>query len=71
MAMKVFKKSAIRESGLLNQFIRELKIQTYLDHPNIVKIYVCFDDETHFYTLLELGCDGQLYSLMTSNKITT
>ena len=31
-------------------------------------MYGFFHDETHFYTLMELGCDGQLYSLMCNNR---
>jgi serine/threonine protein kinase len=41
-----------------------MKIQTFLDHPNIIKNYGFFADEDYFYTLMEVGCDGQLYDHM-------
>jgi aurora kinase len=44
MAMKVIQKQKVLETEMLTQFIRELKIQTYLNHPNIVKIFGFFDD---------------------------
>jgi serine/threonine protein kinase len=50
----------------LIQFIRELKIQTFLDHPNIIHNYGFFSDEENFYTIMELGCDGQLYDLIAT-----
>jgi hypothetical protein len=29
---------------MINQLIREIKIQMYLDHPNLVKLYAYFND---------------------------
>ena len=39
-----------------------------MNHPNVIDLYGFFDDETYFYTLMELGCDGQLYSLISQHK---
>ena len=53
------------------QFIREMKIQTFLDHPNIIKNSGFFSYEENIYTIMELGCDGQLYDLIaTGTKLT-
>lgn len=49
---------------MINQLIREIKIQMFLDHPNLVKLYAHFHDDYNIYLLMELGCDGQLYDLM-------
>jgi serine/threonine protein kinase len=48
------------------QFIRELKIQKFLEHPNIIKIYGLFCDEDNIYIILELGSDGQLYDIVSN-----
>lgn len=48
----------------MDQFIRELKIQIYLNHPHIIKMYGYFDDETHIYIVLEVGTGGQLFHQM-------
>lgn len=66
--MKVIDKKKVIEDNLLEQFTRELKIQTFLNHPNIIKVFGFFHSERHFYTLLELGSDGQLYNLISSRK---
>ena len=50
------------------QFVRELKIQSFLEHPNIIKTYGYFADEEFFYTVLELGCDGQLYDIISGGQ---
>ena len=47
-----------------NQFIRELKIQYFLEHHNLIKLYGFFSDSANFYLLMEVGCDGQLYEIM-------
>lgn len=68
MAMKVVEKKKIIQDKILEQFIRELKIQGFLNHPNIIDLYGFFHDEVYFYTLMELGCDGQLYNIISQNK---
>lgn len=52
VALKVMDKKKILQDNLLVQFIRELKIQSFLDHPNIIKTYGYFADEDNFYTVL-------------------
>jgi aurora kinase len=55
VALKMMEKRRVLEENFLTQFIRELKIQTYLDHPNIAKVYGFFHDISYFYTIMELG----------------
>lgn len=51
----------------MTQFIRELKIQKFLEHPNIIKVYGVFSDEDNIYIILELGSDGQLYDIISNS----
>ena len=53
---------------MLDQFINEIKIQLYLDHPNIVKLVGFFDDATHFYIIMEYMEGGSLYTLVKKQK---
>ena len=43
-ALKKIFKSTILEYDMVQQFMRELKILYYLNHPNIIKLYGHFDD---------------------------
>ena len=45
----------------VNQLIRELKIQSYLEHPNIVKLYHYHIDQENVYLLLEPCLSKDLY----------
>lgn len=53
---------------MINQITRQIKIQSYLDHPNLTKLYAHFHDDYNVYLLMELGCDGQLYDLMKKKQ---
>lgn len=53
---------------MLQQFINEIKIQMFLDHPNIVKLYGCFDDATNFYILMEYMEGGNVFNLIKKAK---
>ena len=46
---------------MLIQRIREIKIQSFLDHPNIAQLYSVFVEQNKLYLLMELCCDGDLY----------
>lgn len=37
---------------MIDQFILEVKIQSFIESPFIVKIYGTFDDEENIYLLL-------------------
>lgn len=43
-AMKVLKKSLIKEEEVEDQLVREIKIQFYLQHNNIINLYGFFYD---------------------------
>lgn len=53
---------------LLVQLVREIKIQSFLNHPNVVKLYTFFADEAHVYLVQELCYSGQLYSLLKRKR---
>lgn len=43
----------IKSHLMIDQFILELKLQTFLNHENILSLYHHFDDKTHIYLVLE------------------
>ena len=65
-ALKKIKKDSVKY--MLDQFIQEIKIQLYLNHSKLVKVYGYFADQEHFYMLIEYMEEGSLYSLMKKVK---
>jgi serine/threonine protein kinase len=53
----------------MNQTIEEIKIHSFVNHPNICSMYGYFSDETNVYLLLELCADKSLYSIMKTQKV--
>jgi serine/threonine protein kinase len=72
--MKVLRKRGIascpadKRDKIKAQIISEIKIQSFLDHPNLVRLYDCFADHAHLYLFVELGCEGHLYELLKRNR---
>ena len=50
----------------MEQIIGEIEILKSLDHPNILKLYECYEDEKNYYLISEYCSGGELF-----NKITT
>lgn len=65
-ALKKIKKESVKY--MIDQFIQEVKIQLYLNHPKLVKVYGYFADAEHFYMLVEYMEEGCLYSMMKKIK---
>ena len=63
-SLKIIKKSTIIDHNIVEQFIREIKIQTFTYHSHIVKLYSVFDDSQNVYLLLEFCYQGNLYQYL-------
>lgn len=62
----------IKSSKLENQFALEVKIQMYLCHPNIVKLFGIVNEKEHIYLILEHMEGGSLYEhLKNKGKLLT
>ena len=63
-AVKKMSKKMIKSLKMCHQVILEIKLQMFLDHPNIVKLYGFFDDPEHIYLVMEYMEEGTLYERM-------
>lgn len=60
-ALKVISREILNENMIV-QLMREIQLQYYLDHPNIVQLYAFFSDQENIYLMLELCFSGNLYT---------
>ncbi|XP_066950176.1 aurora kinase-like [Macrobrachium rosenbergii] len=66
IALKVLFKSQLAKANVEHQLRREIEIQAHLRHPNILRLYGYFYDETRVYLILEIAPRGELYKEMQS-----
>ena len=68
MALKVVIKSTLEKFDFFGQLKKELEIQHRLSHPNIVRLYGYFYDETNIYIALEYCQYGNLFQRLRREK---
>ncbi|ETN60481.1 serine/threonine protein kinase [Anopheles darlingi] len=61
IALKVLFKKQVHAQGIEHQVRREIEIQSHLRHPNILRMYGYFHDETRIYLILEYAPGGTLF----------
>jgi len=61
VALKVLYKGQLSKAGVEHQLRREIEIQAHLRHPNILRLYGYFYDQTRIYLILEFAAKGELY----------
>lgn len=64
VALKVLFKSQLVKNNVQHQLRREIEIQAHLQHPNILRLFGYFYDDTRVYLILEFAPQGELYKLL-------
>ena len=60
-AMKVIKKESLCYQDDDQTFLKEIEILIGTEHPNIIKIYEYYCDDTNYYIITEFLSGGELY----------
>merc|ERR1719215_531709 len=61
VALKVIFKHQVQKAGCEHQLRREIEIQSHLRHPNILRLYGYFYDDSRVYLILEYASKGEMY----------
>lgn len=64
-AIKLIPRSKIKN---WERFTTEVRILQQLDHPNVIKLYEYFEDETNVYLVTELCDGGELFDRIVKNE---
>lgn len=64
VALKKVLKAKLKEFNIVDQFIKEIKLQNAMNHPNIVKFYGFFEEKDSFYLILEYMNGGTLFEYL-------
>jgi hypothetical protein len=68
VAIKVMKKALGDDQKLVESFLREARTAAALNHPNVVQIYSCGQENGQPYIAMELVSGGRLDQLMADGK---
>jgi aurora kinase, other len=69
IALKKIPKAMIKSHYMIEQLTLEIRLQSCLNHKNILTMYGFFDDATHLYIVLEYMEQGTLYAQLKKNRI--
>ncbi|KAI0503679.1 hypothetical protein KFK09_014614 [Dendrobium nobile] len=64
VALKVIFKKMLEKYQFFGHLRREIEIQHSLDHPNVLRLFAWFHDETRVFLVLEYAAQGELYKLL-------
>lgn len=64
VALKVLYKKQLVSANVEHQLRREVEIQSHLRHPNILRMFGYFYDETRVFLILEYAAQGELYKYL-------
>lgn len=67
-ALKKIPKDTIKQHMMEDQLVLEIKLQAYLNHPNILKLYSFFADDKNIYLVLEYMNEGTLFEHLKRRK---
>jgi serine/threonine protein kinase len=71
VTLKKINKSLFSDNKCMDQILTEIKIQTYLSHPNIVKMYGFYVSSEHVTLVLEFMEEGSLFDKLKKVKTLT
>jgi len=67
-AMKVIPKRKVVEHKMTEYLHREVKTQSRLRHPNVLRLHYYFEDAEKVYLLLEYASAGSLFSVLRKRR---
>ncbi|PKA55019.1 Serine/threonine-protein kinase Aurora-3 [Apostasia shenzhenica] len=66
VALKIIYKQKLDKYRFHAYLRREIEIQHSLNHPNVLRLFAWFHDETRIFLVLEYAAGGELYKLLKS-----
>ena len=67
-ALKTLNKKELGSGSQLSQLRDEIRIMSQLDHPNILRLHECFENQENVYLILDLCTGGDLLKRFTKDR---
>ena len=62
VAIKILDKLKLIEEEGIERVLREIKISSEIEHPNIIKIYDIMEDDKNYLVVMEYCAEGELFN---------
>nr|AEZ51510.1 CBL-interacting protein kinase 30 [Hordeum vulgare subsp. spontaneum] len=67
VAIKVFDKEAVRQSGTVEQVKREVDVMRRVHHPNVVRLHEVMATRSRIYFVMEYASGGELFARLAQS----
>ncbi|KAJ7969520.1 Non-specific serine/threonine protein kinase [Quillaja saponaria] len=67
VAIKIFKRSNIKDKEMEEKVRREINILRFLKHPHIIRLYEVIETRKHIYVVMEHAKSGELFDYIVQN----
>jgi serine/threonine protein kinase len=64
VALKVLNKAQLQKDSMECQLRREIEVQSHMRHPNVVRLYGYFYDQSRIYLIVEYAAKGELFRIL-------
>lgn len=68
VGLKVLFKAQLMQGQVEHQLRREIEIQSHLRHPNILRLFGYFHDQSRVFLILEYAAHGELYKHLRGGR---
>ena len=68
VAIKILDKNKIESKDDLERIIREMQILTEMDHPNVIKVFKIYEEESNFSIIMEYCEEGELFNYIVKKQ---
>jgi serine/threonine protein kinase len=68
VALKVLNKAQLQKDSMECQLRREIEVQSQMRHPNVVRLYGYFYDQSRIYLIVEYAAKGELFRLLRESQ---
>ena len=69
MAAKILQKSGIKDKDVEDKVKREIRLNKYFRHPNIIRLYEVIETSSEIILIMEYAPGGELFDMICRGKV--
>ena len=69
VAAKILQKSGIKDKDVEDKVKREIRLNKYFRHPNIIRLYEVIETSSEIILIMEYASGGELFDMICRGKV--